>query len=49
MGSNYHLNHKEMRQLLRDTLRVERGNILEPIRAIEVRPFWENNEKRDIL
>jgi hypothetical protein len=40
MGSNYHLNHEEMRQLLCDTLRVERGSILEPIRAIEVRPFF---------
>jgi hypothetical protein len=40
MRSNYHLNHKEMRQLLRDTLRVERDSILEPIRAIEVRPFY---------
>ena len=45
MGSNYHLNHEEMRQLLRDTLRVERGSILEPIRAIEVRPFFENGSK----
>jgi hypothetical protein len=43
MGSNYHLNHGEMRQLLRDTLRVERGSILEPIRAIEVKPFYEND------
>ena len=40
MGSNYHLDHKEMRQVLRDTLRVERGSILEPIRTIEVRPFY---------
>ena len=39
MGSNYHLNHKEMRQVLRGILRVERGSILEPIRTIEVRPF----------
>jgi len=45
MGSNYQLNHEEMRQLLRDTLRVERGSILEPIRAIEVRPFFENRRK----
>jgi len=45
MGSNYHLNHEKMRQLLRDTLRVERGSILEPIRAIEVRPFFENGSK----
>lgn len=42
MGSNYQLNHKEMQQLLRNTLRVERGSILDPIRAIEVRPFLEN-------
>jgi hypothetical protein len=42
MGSNYHLNHREMRRLLRDTLRVERGSIIEPIRTIEVRPFFEN-------
>ena len=40
MGSNYHLNHKEMRQLLRDTLRVERSSILEPISTLEVRPFF---------
>jgi hypothetical protein len=40
MGSNYQLSHEEMRQVLRDTLRVERGSILEPIRAIEVRPFF---------
>jgi len=45
MGSNYHLNHEEMRQLLRNTLRVERGSILEPIRAIEVGPFFENGSK----
>ena len=45
MGSNYQLNHEEMRQLLRDTLRVERGSILQPIRAIEVRPFFENGSK----
>jgi len=45
MGSNYHLNHEEMRQLLRNTLRVERGSILEPIRAIEVRPFFEKGSK----
>jgi hypothetical protein len=45
MGSNYHLNQKEMRQVLRDTLRVERGSILEPIQAIEVRPFFENGNK----
>jgi hypothetical protein len=49
MGSNYHLNHEEMRQLLRDTLRVERGSILEPIRAIEVRPFFENGSKVSLL
>lgn len=42
MGSNYRLNHQEMRQVLRDTLRVERGSILEPIRTIEIRPFFEN-------
>jgi hypothetical protein len=42
MGSNYQMNHKEMQQLLRNTLRVERGSILDPIRAIEVRPFLEN-------
>jgi hypothetical protein len=47
MGSNYHLNHEEMRQLLRDTLRVERGSILEPIRAIEVRPFFENGSNTE--
>jgi hypothetical protein len=40
MGSNYHLNHGEMRELLADTWRVERGSILEPIRAIEIRPFF---------
>jgi hypothetical protein len=45
MGSNYQLNHEEMRQLLRDTLRVERSSILGPIRAIEVRPFFENGSK----
>lgn len=45
MGSNYHLNHEEMRQLLRDTLRVDRGSIIEPIQAIEVRPFFENGSK----
>ena len=45
MGSNYQLNHEEMRQVLRDTLRVERGSILDPIRAIEVRPFFENGNK----
>jgi len=45
MGSNYHLNHKETRQLLRDTWRVERGSIIEPIRAIEVMPFFENGTK----
>ena len=49
MGSNYHLNHEETRQLLRDTLRVERGSILEPIRAIEVRPFFENGSKVSLL
>lgn len=49
MGSNYHLNHEKMRQLLRDTLRVERGSILEPIRAIEVRPFFENGSKVSLL
>ena len=48
MGSNYHLNHEEMRQLLLDTLRVERGSILEPIRAIEVRPFFENRNKASL-
>jgi len=37
--------HEEMRQLLRDTLRVERDSILEPIRAIEVRTFFENGSK----
>ena len=42
MGSNYHLNHGEMRELLHDTLRVERSGILEPIRSIEVRPFFDN-------
>ena len=45
MGSNYQVNPEEMQQLLRDTLRVERGGILEPIRAIEVRPFFENGSK----
>jgi hypothetical protein len=45
MGSNYSLHHEEMRQLLRDTLRVERGSILDPIRTIEVRPFFENEKK----
>jgi len=40
MGSNYHLNHEEMRKVLADTWRVERGSILEPIRAIEIRPFF---------
>jgi len=45
MGSNYQLNHKEMQQLLRDTLRVEHGSILEPIRVIEVRPFFDNGSK----
>ena len=45
MGSNYHLNHKEMQQLLRETLRVERGSMIEPIRAIDVRPFFENGSK----
>ena len=49
MGSNYHLNHEEMRQLLRDTLRVDRGSILEPIRAIEVRPFFENGSRVSLL
>jgi hypothetical protein len=51
MGSNYHLNHEEMQQLLRDTLRVERGSILEPIRVIEVRPFFDNgsNTERAIV
>jgi hypothetical protein len=39
MGSNYQLNHNEMEQLLRDTLRLERGSIFESIRAIEVRSF----------
>jgi len=32
---------KENATGMRDTLRVERGSILEPIRAIEVRPFFE--------
>jgi hypothetical protein len=45
MGSNYQLNHQEMQQLLRDTMRVERGSILKTIRAIEVRPFLENRSK----
>jgi len=45
MGSNYQLNHEEMQQLLRGTLRVDRGSILEPIRTIEVRPFFENGSK----
>ena len=45
MGGNYQLNHKEMQKLLRDTLRVERGSVLEPIRAIEVRTFFENGSK----
>jgi hypothetical protein len=49
MGSNYHLNHGEMRQLLRDTWRVERGSILEPIRTIEVRPFFENGSKGSLV
>jgi hypothetical protein len=49
MGSNYQLNHEEMRQVLRDTLRVERGSILDPIRAIEVRPFFENGNKGSLL
>jgi len=39
------LNHQEMQQLLRDTMRVERGSILKTIRAIEVRPFLENRSK----
>jgi len=39
MGSNYHLDHDEMRQLLDRSLRVERGSILDPLHAIEVRPF----------
>ena len=39
MGSNYHLDIKEKRQLLRDTFRVESGSVIEPIRAIEVKPF----------
>jgi hypothetical protein len=43
MGSNYHLDYKTMRQVLPDTLRVHRSNILEPIRTIEVRPFFEND------
>jgi hypothetical protein len=34
---------------LRDTLRVERGSILEPIRAIEVRPFFENGNMVSLL
>jgi hypothetical protein len=45
IGSNYQLNHEEMRQLLRDTLRVERGSVLEPIRTIKVRTFFENESK----
>jgi hypothetical protein len=45
MGSNYQLNHKEMQQLLRDTLRVECGSIIEPIHAIEVRPFFPLSPK----
>jgi hypothetical protein len=49
IGSNYQLNHEEMRQVLRDTLRVERGSILEPIRAIEVRPFFENGNMVSLL
>ena len=49
MGSNYQLKHEEMRQVLRDTLRVERGSILEPVRAIEVRPFFENGNKLSLL
>jgi len=40
MGSNYHLNHKEMRRSLRGSYRVERTNILEPISTMEVRPFF---------
>lgn len=40
IGSNYHLNHEEMREILADTWRVERGGILEPIPAIEIRPFF---------
>jgi hypothetical protein len=43
MGSNCQLNHETMRELLRNTLRVERGSVLKPIRTIEVRPFFEND------
>jgi hypothetical protein len=45
MGSNYELNREKMRQLLRDTLGVERGSVLELIRTIEVKPFFENGSK----
>ncbi|HLD29539.1 MAG TPA: hypothetical protein VJC03_04295, partial [bacterium] len=45
MGSNYHLNHEEMQQLLRGTLRVERGSLIESIYVIEVRPFFENENQ----
>ncbi len=41
MGSNYHLDHDEMYQLLDRSLRVERGSILDPLHAIEVRPFYD--------
>jgi hypothetical protein len=47
MGSNYQLNHKEMRQVLLGALRIERGSILEPIQAIEVRPFFENGNQEN--
>jgi hypothetical protein len=47
MGSNYQLNHEEMRKTLHGTLRVERGSILEPIRAIEVRPFFEKGDTHE--
>jgi hypothetical protein len=40
IGSNYHLDHEEMREILADTWRVERGGILDPIPAIEIRPFF---------
>jgi hypothetical protein len=42
LGSNYRLNYKEIREVLRDTLGIHRSNILEPIRTIEVRPFFES-------
>jgi len=46
MGSNYHLDHKKMRQLLGRCLRVERGSILVPIQAIEVCPYYDRPEVR---